>query len=76
MGGEIKLGVYQHFKGSFYQVIGVGRHSETLEEVVIYRAVYNSDKFGDNALWVRPKASFLEKVLVESEEVDRFKFIE
>lgn len=70
----IKLGKYQHYKGNFYEVIGVGRHSETLEEVVIYRAVYDSE-YGKNCLWVRPKAMFLEKVFVDGQEVPRFTFI-
>ena len=66
-----KPGKYQHYKGKFYEVIGVARHSETKDELVVYRALYN-----DNALWVRPKKMFLETVNVEGKEVPRFKFIE
>ena len=54
MPGEIRPGKYQHYKGNFYIVIGVGRHSETLEEMVVYQAKYESTEFGKNAIWVRP----------------------
>lgn len=63
-------GKYQHYKGNYYKVIGVAKHSETLEELVIYQALY-----GDNELWARPKEMFLDKVSVEGVEKDRFKYI-
>jgi len=72
---DLKIGKYQHYKGNFYEVIGVGRHSETLDELVIYRALYNSKEFGKNVIWVRPKEMLLEKVIVDNKEVPRFKFI-
>lgn len=72
---KIKLGKYQHFKGNFYEVIGIARHSETLEELVVYKALYKSKEFGDKVLWVRPKSMFLEKVEVEGKKVSRFKYI-
>ncbi len=72
---KVKLGKYQHYKGKFYEVIGVARHSETLEELVVYRALYDSKEFGKNAIWVRPKSMFLEKVTVNNKEVPRFRFI-
>lgn len=53
----IKLGRYRHFKGNEYEVIGTARHSETLEELVVYRALY-----GDGGLWVRPAAMWTETV--------------
>lgn len=68
---DVKPGKYQHYKGKMYEVLGVGRHSETLEEVVIYRALYESE-FGKNALWIRPLKMFLETVTVEGERVPRF----
>lgn len=71
----IKLGRYQHYKGNFYEVIGVARHSETLEELVVYKALYNSPDFGINSLWVRPKSMFLEEVEVNSKKVPRFKYL-
>ena len=53
----VKPGRYRHFKGMEYQVIGTARHSETLEEMVVYRALY-----GDGGLWVRPSAMWSEQV--------------
>lgn len=68
----MKLGRYQHYKGNFYDVIGVAHHSETLEELVVYRALYKHEKYGDNSLWVRPKTMFLETVIIDGKEVLRF----
>jgi cyclomaltodextrinase / maltogenic alpha-amylase / neopullulanase len=73
---ELKPGKYHHFKGNFYEVIGVARHSETLEELVIYKALYESKEFGENSLWVRPLANFLEEVDFEGKKVPRFTFIQ
>ena len=53
----VKPGRYRHFKGNEYEVIGTARHSETLEEMVVYRALY-----GDGGLWVRPAAMWAEQV--------------
>ncbi len=64
---ELPPGRYRHFKGKEYTVLGVARHSETQEELVVYRQEY-----GDHALWVRPKAMFMETVTVEGQEVPRF----
>ena len=66
----IKLGIYQHYRGNYYQVLGIARHSETLEEFVTYQALY-----GDFGLWVRPVAMFLAKIPHESGKISRFKFI-
>ena len=65
---KVKPGQYRHSKGHVYQVMGVAKHSETLEELVVY-----SD--GKN-LWVRPKQMFEEKVTVNGKKVPRFKFLE
>lgn len=73
---EVKIGKYKHYKGKMYEVIGVARHSETLEELVVYRALYHSDEWGDNALWVRPKNMFLEMVEVDGKKMPRFEFID
>jgi hypothetical protein len=64
---ELVPGRYRHYKGGLYEVVGVARHSETEEEFVVYRALY-----GEQRLWVRPRAMFLEKVLVAGSEVLRF----
>lgn len=66
----IKLGKYRHYKGKEYEVIGVARHSETLAELVIYRALY-----GDFDLWVRPLKMFLEEVEVDGKKVPRFQYL-
>ena len=68
---ENKLGRYRHFKGMEYEVLGVARHSETLEEMVVYRALY-----GEGGLWVRPAAMFLETVEREGKIFPRFTYVE
>lgn len=72
---KIKLGKYQHYKGKFYEVIGIARHSETLEELVVYRALYDSPEFGKDQIWVRPLKMFLEEVEIDGNKVPRFKFV-
>lgn len=72
---ELPLGKYQHYKGGEYELIGVGHHTETLEEMVIYRALYNSSEFGDQAIWVRPKTMFLEQVEWQGQKTPRFKYL-
>ncbi len=73
---EIKLGKYEHSKsGRKYEVIGLARHSETLEELVVYKALYKSEEFGEGAIWVRPKNMFFEKVTIDGKEVPRFKYL-
>lgn len=68
----MKTGLYQHYKGKQYEVIGIARHSETLEEMVVYRALYDTPDFGYAALWVRPRAMFEEMVEVNGKMVPRF----
>lgn len=68
----MQKGKYKHYKGNLYEVIGVAKHSETLEEMVVYKALYQKE--GEN-LWVRPKAMFLEDVEVEGSLVKRFEFV-
>ncbi len=60
-------GRYRHYKGKEYEVLGVARHSETEEELVVYRLAY-----GDFGLWVRPRTMFLETVDVNGRPVPRF----
>jgi cupin 2 domain-containing protein len=64
---EITQGRYRHYKGNEYTVMGLARHSETQEELVLYRQEY-----GNHGLWVRPKKMFLETVKVDGKEVPRF----
>jgi len=73
---EIQKGKYRHYKGKEYDVIGIAHHSETLEPLVIYRALYDSKDFGPNALWVRPLSMFIEKVVIDGKEIPRFEYIE
>ncbi len=72
---EVKLGKYKHYKGATGIVLGIARHSETLEELVVYQHLGESE-FGKDALWVRPKKMFLECVSFEGKEVQRFEFVE
>lgn len=72
---KIKLGKYKHYKGKYYQILGEAIHSETLEKLVIYKALYNSKEFGKNTIWVRPKEMFLEKIEIDGKKVPRFKLI-
>ncbi len=67
---EIRPGRYRHYKGNEYTVLGVARHSETLEEFVVYRQEY-----GERGLWVRPAAMFAETVEIEGRIVPRFEFL-
>ena len=66
---RLELGLYKHYKGKIYEVIGVARHSESLEEMVVYKATYQTE--GEN-LWVRPLSMFVETILVEGKSVKRF----
>lgn len=76
MGSDmLKLGKYRHYKGKEYEVIGVAKHSETLEDLVVYRALYDSEEFGDKALWVRPQAMFLEEIEIDGKKALRFEYI-
>lgn len=69
---ELKIGgYYQHYKGKKYQVIGVARHSETLEKMVIYQAQY-----GDKEFWVRPHEMFFEAIEIEGKTKPRFELID
>ncbi len=66
---EIKLGKYLHYKGKEYEVLGLAKHSETLEELVVYKHL------DDSSLWVRPLKMFEEFVEVSGELIPRFKFL-
>jgi len=66
----LKKGKYQHYKGPFYEVIDVARHSETEEEMVVYKTLY-----GDFSLWVRPLKMFTEEVEYEGKKMKRFTYI-
>ena len=63
-------GRYRHYKGNDYEVIGIARHSETEEELVVYRKLYD-----DGSLWVRPLAMFMEAVAVDGQQIQRFEWL-
>jgi hypothetical protein len=67
---SVPPGRYRHYKGNEYTVMGIARHSETDEELVVYRQEY-----GDRSLWVRPLAMFQETVTVKGKEMPRFQFL-
>ena len=66
----IRLGKYRHFKGNEYEALYLAKHSETLEEMVVYRALY-----GEFGIWVRPLSMWNETVIHEGREVKRFTYI-
>ena len=63
---KVKPGFYRHFKGGAYEVIGTGKHSETVEELVVYKSLK------DGSIWLRPRQMFFEKVKVGNKLVTRF----
>lgn len=67
---EAPLGRYRHYKGGEYEVIGVARHSETLEPLVVYRTLYDQ-----SGLWVRPHAMFFEQIEIDGRLRPRFAFV-
>ena len=70
-GMEIKIGKYRHFKGNEYEVLFLAKHSETQEELVVYRALY-----GEGGVWVRPAAMWNEEIERDGKKMQRFTFIE
>lgn len=67
----IKKGIYKHYKGNRYEVLGIANHSETLEKMVVYRALY-----GDNEVWVRPLSMWDEMIEKDGKSVPRFELEE
>jgi len=68
---EVQIGgLYRHFKGNEYKVIGVAKHSETLEEFVVYQALY-----GEHGIWIRPKEMFFQKIERDGKMIPRFEYI-
>ena len=70
MNDLIKIGRYRHYKGNEYEVLCIAKHSETLEPMVVYKALY-----GEGAVWVRPLYMWNETVTVDGVEVLRFTYI-
>ena len=67
---DIKLGKYRHYKELDYEILGIARHSETLEKLVIYKALY-----GDGDTWVRPLDMFQESVTIDGIKKPRFQYL-
>jgi hypothetical protein len=70
-----ELGVYRHYKGNLYEVVGTARHSETLEAMTVYKTLYGNTQ-EQQQLWVRPQKMFLEDVLVNGKMEPRFSLID
>ena len=71
--GTLKLGKYKHSKtGNFYRVLGLAKHSETLEDLVVYECLYDNPR---SMLWVRPLNLFIEKIILNDKKVPRFIYI-
>ncbi len=66
----MKKGIYEHFKGNKYELLEIATHSETLEKMVVYKALY-----GEGGIWVRPLAMWNEKVFHNGAEVPRFRYV-
>lgn len=66
----MEFGKYRHYKGNEYEVLGVGKHSETLEEMVVYKALY-----GSGEIWVRPLSMWNDLIEINGKTVKRFEFI-
>jgi hypothetical protein len=69
---KLQPGKYKHYKGKFYEVIGTAKHSETFEELVVYKALYQPE--GEN-LWVRPLNMFIEEVEIDGKMLKRFEYL-
>jgi len=72
MANKIKPGIYKHFKNKNYKVLGVAKHSETLEDFVVYECLHKNKL---SKLWVRPLKMFIGKVEIDGKKVSRFKYI-
>lgn len=83
---KVKKGIYRHYKcktrrrrgfggQGYYKVLGVAKHSETLEDLVVYQGLYNCEEFGKNPIWVRPLKLFIDEVEVDGKMIPRFKRI-
>ncbi len=76
MSEKLQLGKYRHNKSKKeYNILGIAHHSETMEELVVYQGLYNSEELGDSPMFARPLEMFLENVELDGKIVPRFKFI-
>lgn len=68
----LRLGTYKHYKGNLYEVIAIAKHSETLEDVVVYRCLYDNPQ---SQIWVRPLQMFREEIEINGVRIPRFAYI-
>ena len=71
---DIKKGIYRHYKGKDYEVVGVAQHTETSELMVVYKALYKGD-FPEGQLWIRPLTMFTENVSIDGQFIPRFRLL-
>lgn len=69
----VQKGIYEHYKGKRYEVVGIAKHSETLEDLVVYRPLYETEVSVD--FWVRPLAMFTEVIVIDGRKIPRFSFV-
>lgn len=71
----IKKGKYRHYKGKEYEVLGLALHSETLEEMVVYKPLYTTPDIPEGTLWVRSLKMFMENVVIDGKSIPRFELL-
>jgi len=67
---------FRHYKGKLYKILQIGRHSEDLTLYVVYQALYKTEAFGDNPVWIRPLTMFVETVTIDGKQIPRFEWIQ
>ncbi|MBI4239475.1 DUF1653 domain-containing protein [Candidatus Uhrbacteria bacterium] len=72
---EVEIGKYRHYKGGFVEVLGIAHHSESIEEFVVYKTLYENRTFGMGSIWIRPKSMFLENIIVAEKVTPRFEYV-
>lgn len=73
MNNSLRIGTYRHYKGGLYTVLAVAKHSETLEDLVVYVCQYHNER---SHVWVRPLGMFLESVHIDGKTIPRFEYID
>lgn len=75
MNQKLREGIYKHYKGGYYKVVGIAKHENTEEEMVVYRSISRGIEMGEGPLWVRPIAQFSEEVTYKDKKVARFTYV-
>jgi hypothetical protein len=71
---DIQLGIYRHYKGKEYEVVGIGTNTETREVLVVYKCLYETPGYDKDALWMRPYNMFVDSIVVNDKTIPRFKY--